>query len=242
MHWWEWLPFKWPYREVRVGFLFIDEKPFLIFRCTRMANSFVDQPDRFLHGRQLQIFALDDPRCVFDHLARWKSARFDQPSDNHLTNFKFLRRVRHGHPRSPKAAHQPAGSTGSSWYDEGVGPSTRSTYFLHLALERYVREVRPKCQAEALFVRLRAPHRQFTAGSMYAIVGDRMKRLKIESPRPGPHGLRHACATHLLAQGLTLTEVGGHLGHSSADSTRVYAKVDMPRLREVAELDLGGLL
>jgi hypothetical protein len=49
-------------------------------------------------------------------------------------------------------------------------------------------------------------------------------------------------ATHLLAQGLTLTEIGGHRGHRSADSTRIYAKVDMPVLREVAELDLGGLL
>jgi integrase/recombinase XerD len=45
-----------------------------------------------------------------------------------------------------------------------------------------------------------------------------------------------------LAQGLTLTEIGGLLGHSSMDSTRVYAKVDMPALRDVAELDLGGLL
>jgi len=105
-----------------------------------------------------------------------------------------------------------------------------------------VREVRPKCTYEELFLRLHAPHRPFTPGGLYGVVGDRMKRLKIESPRTGPHCLRHACATHLLAQGLTLTEVGGHLGHSSADSTRVYAKVDMPRLREVAELDLGGLL
>jgi len=54
--------------------------------------------------------------------------------------------------------------------------------------------------------------------------------------------LRHACATHLLAQGLTLTEVGDHLGHSSVNATRIYAKVDMPMLREVADLDLGGLL
>jgi integrase/recombinase XerD len=110
------------------------------------------------------------------------------------------------------------------------------------AIERYMREVRPKCSYEELFLRLHAPHRPFTPGGLYGVVGDRMKRLKIESPRTGPHCLRHACATHLLAQGLTLTEVGGHLGHSSADSTRVYAKVDMPRLREVAELDLGGLL
>jgi integrase len=113
---------------------------------------------------------------------------------------------------------------------------------LAAAIERYVREVRPKCAYEELFLRLHAPLRPFTPGGLYGVVGDRMKRLKIESPRTGPHCLRHACATHLLAQGLTLTEVGGHLGHSSADSTRVYAKVDMPRLREVAELDLGGLL
>jgi hypothetical protein len=48
-----------PIESCDFGFLFIDEKPFLIFRCTRVANSFMDQPDRFLHSRQLQIFALD---------------------------------------------------------------------------------------------------------------------------------------------------------------------------------------
>ncbi len=73
----------------------------------------------------------------------------------------------------------------------------------------------------------------------FTIVATRFKHLGIKSPRTGPH-LRHACATHLLSQGLTLTEVGGHLGHRSLDSTRVYAKVDMPALREVATLDLGG--
>jgi integrase/recombinase XerD len=110
------------------------------------------------------------------------------------------------------------------------------------AIEHYVREVRPKCAYQELFLRLHAPHRPFAPGGLYGVVAERMKRLKIESPRRGPHSLRHACATHLLAQGLTLTEVGGHLGHSSADSTRVYAKVDITRLREVADLDLGGLL
>ncbi len=110
------------------------------------------------------------------------------------------------------------------------------------AIERYVREVRPKSEYQELFLRLNAPHRPFRHGGIYGIVAGRMKRLKIEAPHIGPHSLRHACATHLLAQGLTLTEVGGHLGHSSMESTRVYAKVDMAGLREVAELDLGGLL
>ena len=110
------------------------------------------------------------------------------------------------------------------------------------AISRYIREVRPRTEHREIFLRMYAPRRPFRHGGLYGIVATRFERLGIKSPRTGPHSLRHACATHLLAQGLTLTEVGGHLGHRSADSTRIYAKVDMPALREVAELDLGGLL
>ena len=110
------------------------------------------------------------------------------------------------------------------------------------AIARYIREVRPPTEHREIFLRMYAPRRPFRHGGLYGIVATRFKRLGIKSRRTGPHCLRHACATHLLAQGLTLTEVGGHLGHRSADSTRIYAKVDMPALREVAELDLGGLL
>ncbi|WP_240975293.1 tyrosine-type recombinase/integrase [Paraburkholderia aromaticivorans] len=53
---------------------------------------------------------------------------------------------------------------------------------------------------------------------------------------------RHACATHLLASGFTLKQIGDHLGHRSAYATRVYAKVDLAGLRQVAEFDLRGLL
>ena len=111
------------------------------------------------------------------------------------------------------------------------------------AIARYLREVRPqRTEHREIFLRLNAPRRPFRHGGLYGIVATRFQRLGIKSPRTGPHSLRHACATHLLSQGLTLTEVGGHLGHRSLDSTRVYAKVDMPALREVANLDLGGLL
>lgn len=77
---------------------------------------------------------------------------------------------------------------------------------------------------------------------MWGIVANRFRRLGIKSELSGPHSLRHACATHLLAQGLTLTEVSSHLGHSSLEATLVYAKVDMNALRVVADLDLRGLL
>jgi site-specific recombinase XerD len=46
----------------------------------------------------------------------------------------------------------------------------------------------------------------------------------------------------LLDAGFVLKEIGDHLGHRSASSTRTYAKVDLEGLRRVAEIDLGSLL
>jgi site-specific recombinase XerD len=54
--------------------------------------------------------------------------------------------------------------------------------------------------------------------------------------------LRHACAAHLLEQGSSLKEIGDYLGHRDPESTRLYAKVDLPSLRAVGDFDLGGLL
>ena len=54
--------------------------------------------------------------------------------------------------------------------------------------------------------------------------------------------LRHACATRLVAQGLSLKEIGDHLGHVGPDTTRIYAKVDLAALRTVADFSLEDLL
>ena len=61
-------------------------------------------------------------------------------------------------------------------------------------------------------------------------------------PHYGPHSLRHACATHLLSEGLSLKEIGDYLGHQHTDATRLYAKVDLTGLRQVGDFDMGGLL
>ena len=45
-----------------------------------------------------------------------------------------------------------------------------------------------------------------------------------------------------MAEGHSLTEIGDYLGHRHVDSTRIYAKVDLAGLRQVAAFDLGGLL
>ena len=109
-------------------------------------------------------------------------------------------------------------------------------------LRRYVREVRPKGVREELFLSLPAPFRPLSNGALYDLVQRLFGRLDIRSPQRGPHSLRHACATYLINRGLSLKEVGDHLGHRHLGSTQVYAKVDLAALREVADFDLGGLV
>jgi integrase/recombinase XerD len=109
------------------------------------------------------------------------------------------------------------------------------------AIIRYVREVRPKCEYREVFITLKGPWRPISAGQFYCGIRERMETLGIKLAHRGPHALRHACATHLMTEGLSLKEIGDHLGHSSPESTRIYAKVDILGLREVAEFGLGGL-
>ncbi len=110
------------------------------------------------------------------------------------------------------------------------------------ALLRYLKEARPRCAQREVFVTLRRPYRPVTVGALSTMTQKLQKRLGLKLKRYGSHVLRHACATHLLAQGLTLKEVGDHLGHVSVAATRIYAKVDLTALREVAALDVRPLV
>jgi integrase/recombinase XerD len=126
-------------------------------------------------------------------------------------------------------------------------PKQRRTQYYPLvasvgdAIVRYLQEVRPRCTSREVFVTLKAPFRPLSAGSMYHAVASRLNALGMQTGHHGPHSLRHACATHLVEAGLSLKEIGDHLGHRGVHATRTYAKVDLAGLREVAAFDLGEL-
>ncbi len=83
-----------------------------------------------------------------------------------------------------------------------------------------------------VFVTFRAPTRPIPTSVVRHLVAGACRRAGL--PRIAAHRLRHTLATELLFEGASLSEIGQVLRHRSVDSTAVYAKVDLARLRLVA--------
>ena len=109
------------------------------------------------------------------------------------------------------------------------------------ALLQYLQSARRPSPCREVFLTLISPYSPLSRGGLFNVVSARLKSINVQCSHHGPHALRHACASRLVAEGLSLKEVGDHLGHRSTSATRVYAKVDLPGLRAVASFDLGEM-
>jgi integrase/recombinase XerD len=110
------------------------------------------------------------------------------------------------------------------------------------ALVQYLRGDRQCCASRRVFLCARAPHRGFAGPvAICTIVRRAIARAGVCTPSRGAHLLRHSLATDLLRRGASLQEIGELLRHRSPDTTVLYAKVDLERLREVAQPWPGGV-
>ena len=109
------------------------------------------------------------------------------------------------------------------------------------AIVDYLRVGRPLCADRHLFVRVKAPRRGFLGATPISIIASRaLSRARIIHPRTGAHVFRHALATEMLRQGASLSEIGRLLRHKHPDTTRIYAKVDLTALQDLAMPWPGG--
>jgi site-specific recombinase XerD len=109
------------------------------------------------------------------------------------------------------------------------------------ALAVYLRRDRPNCSDRRVFIRHRAPQIGLhNSMAICSLVMRALKRAGVQSPHTGAHVFRHALATNLLKKGCSLDEIGELLRHGSANTTAIYAKVDVDALRALALPWPGG--
>ena len=82
--------------------------------------------------------------------------------------------------------------------------------------------------------------KRLTARTVQRILANYRKQLGL-AQKAGPHTLRHSCAQRLVDAEFSLKVIGDYLGHRRASSTRIYAKVGLEALRDVALGDGEGL-
>lgn len=106
------------------------------------------------------------------------------------------------------------------------------------ALIDYLRSGRPATARREVFLKVRPPFDPFAAdGHLYHVPAywRRLAGIRFRTPRKGGlHSLRHTLATRLLQKGTPFPVIAEILGHTSLESTRLYAKADVDALRTVA--------
>lgn len=100
------------------------------------------------------------------------------------------------------------------------------------ALAAYLRTARPASELRQLFLTCRAPRRGITADAVGDVVQSACARAGV--PVVGPHRLRHAVATGMVAHGVALSDISQVLRHRDLATTATYAKIDLASLRAVA--------
>ena len=109
------------------------------------------------------------------------------------------------------------------------------------AIVDYLEHGRPLSSDRHLFISVHAPRRGLRGATSISVIASRaLARARINHPRAGAHIFRHALATEMLQQGASLSEIGRLLRHRHPDTTRIYAKVDLTALRDLAMPWPGG--
>ncbi len=103
------------------------------------------------------------------------------------------------------------------------------------ALVAYLKRGRPKTSCDRIFVRHYFPVGEpLTSKDVTGTVHRAFVCAGLDLPSTGAHVLRHTTAGRLVRVGAGMKEIADVLRHREIDTTQIYAKVDWPRLQEIA--------
>lgn len=102
------------------------------------------------------------------------------------------------------------------------------------ALVAYLQDGRPDTSDRHVFFRATAPLQPIGPAAVSGRARHYLLKAGIDVPRPGSHTLRHSAVQRLVDARFDMKTIGDFIGHRSARSTEVYAKVAVEALREVA--------
>lgn len=107
---------------------------------------------------------------------------------------------------------------------------------LKYALLDYLKNSRPKCEDNHIFIRHRAPHVSLSTNSFWWIFNKyaALANIDIKDRKRGLHAMRHSLASNLLKESTPLPVISGILGHENTKTTTLYLRIDVEQLRTVA--------
>jgi site-specific recombinase XerD len=104
------------------------------------------------------------------------------------------------------------------------------------ALADYLTSGRPSSQQREVFLCHTHPcGTPATVAALKRMVRIAWTRAGLDKRFTGTHVLRHSVATRMKQEGVSLKSIADVLGHHSVQTTTLYAQVDLPALRTVAQ-------
>lgn len=107
---------------------------------------------------------------------------------------------------------------------------------IKFALIDYLKNARPTCESNLLFVGIKNNYQMIGASQMYSVVSKyfTLAGIDISKRKHGPHALRHSLASNLLMNNTPMHVIKDVLGHTNLNTTRVYLNIDFNTLLNFA--------
>lgn len=118
-----------------------------------------------------------------------------------------------------------------------IQPKTQNINVLPLlndvgwAIIDYVKNARPKCSNEYLFIKHSYPYKKMEQFTQYRKYFQKTDIELEESHHGGIHNLRHSFATNLLENGIPIDIIANSLGDSRETTSNTYLKLDKIKLK-----------